>query len=203
VRVAVVLREPGERAFSWWRFSRSRLLVDPDLPFSEYLRRCAELGRSAEQSRDLVAWRALSGGEYSAYLPAWRETFDDRLRVVFHDDLRRDFDGTARRVARHFGVELQTAVPSRDDNITTDVKHRALQRAALLVNRSGEGLWRAAPGLKRAARRAYYRVNARSSQQRMSERDRAWLTEYFAEERERLRPLIAPGDRPSWLAAAE
>lgn len=47
VRVAVVLREPGERAFSWWRFGRSRLLVDPDQSFAAYLRRCAELGRSA------------------------------------------------------------------------------------------------------------------------------------------------------------
>ena len=40
-RIVVVLREPGSRAFSWWRFCRSGLLLDPALSFGEYLERCA------------------------------------------------------------------------------------------------------------------------------------------------------------------
>lgn len=199
VRIAVVLREPGARAFSWWRFCRSRLMVDLDEPFARYLARCEALGLAAEESPDLVAWRALSGGRYSEYLPGWQKIFDERLLVLFYDDLRQDFAASVRRVAEHFGATVRTTVSPPDDNVTTDVRNPALQRAALTVNWAGERLWRRAPRLKETARSVYYRVNARTAQERLSDADRHWLTDYFAEERARLRRLLDPECRPAWL----
>jgi hypothetical protein len=202
VRIAIVLREPAARAFSWWRFCRSRLLVDPDQSFADYLVRCEELGSTVEKSRDLVAWRGLSGGHYSEYLPSWQEVFGDRLMVLFHDDLRQDFDETTRRVARHFRADMATPTSTRLDNVTTDVSNRALQSLALRVNRAGERVWRAAPGLKKVARGVYYSLNARQGQQTLSDRDRAWLRDYYAEERTRLRKLVDPERMPPWLKAS-
>lgn len=199
VRVAVVLREPGARAFSWWRFCQSRLFVDPSIPFSDYLARCEEVGPAAETQRELAPWRALSGGEYSAYLPAWQKTFGDRLLVLFYDDLRADFEGTVQTVARHWGVPLHTPVASRQDNVTTDVRYASLQRVALSVNHAAERLWRYTPGLKSTARSLYYRVNARPQQQRLEEADREWLTAYYADERAALRSLLPPEGWPAWL----
>lgn len=199
VRIAVVLREPGARAFSWWRYCRSRLMVDPDESFASYLARCEQLGLAAEETRELVPWRALSGGRYSEFLPYWLKVFGERLLVLYYDDLGTDFEAATRRVADHFGVPLQTPVDSVADNVTTDVRHRGLQRAALQVNRTGERLWSRAPRLKQAARAAYYRVNARAAQQRLSQADRAWLTDYFTDERSRLRHLVDPVTAPAWL----
>jgi hypothetical protein len=199
VRIAVVLREPGGRAFSWWRYCRSRLMVDPDESFASYLARCERLDLEAEASRELVPWRALSGGRYSEFLPWWQKVFGERLLVLYYDDLRTDFGAATRQVAEHFGVPLRTPVESVADNVTTDVRHRGLQRAALGVNRAGERLWSRAPRLKQVGRAAYYRVNARAAQQRLSEADRTWLTDYFTDERSRLRRLVDPVTAPAWL----
>jgi hypothetical protein len=201
-RTVIVLREPGARAFSWWRFCRAGLLLDPDLSFDEYLRRCAALGPAPESSRDLVAWRGLSGGMYSRYLPAWQETFGERLLILFHEDLVSDPGATVNRVCRHLGIPEVPTARLRRDNVTVDVSNRALQRVAMRVNAVGERFWRTAPGAKAALRSLYYRVNARGSQDRLEVDQRQWLADHYAEELSVLRGLLAGrGPLPAWLEA--
>jgi hypothetical protein len=55
----------------------------------------------------------------------------------------------------------------RQDNMTTDVSNRSLQRVALQVNQAGDRVWRTAPRLKTVLRSAYYRLNARKDQDRL------------------------------------
>jgi hypothetical protein len=210
VRIVVILREPGARAYSLWRFSRSRLRIDQDLSFRDYLEKCVELGDRPQKERGLTGWRALSGGLYSEYLPAWQKIFGSRLLIAFYDDIRSDFEGSMRRICAHFGVErVADAQPSKEHNVTTDVRCVALQKLALQVNNAAEELWRRAPRLKAGLRDAYYRLNARKFQQvGMSLEDRTWLDDYFRDDIERLRGMtdMLP-DRPAWLgprlAAAE
>jgi hypothetical protein len=201
-KIIIILREPGERAFSWWRFCRSGLMLDPELPFGEYLRLCAEMTVSPESSKELVAWRGLSGGMYSRYLPHWQEVFGDRLLVMFHDDLLADPVAAVGRVCGHLDIPALASVARRHDNVTTDVENRALHRAAMKVNRAGERLWRAAPGVKSTLRSAYYRVNAREHQDRLDAVHRAWLTDYFEGDLVALGGMVANREPlPSWLTA--
>jgi hypothetical protein len=201
VRIVVILREPGSRAYSWWRFSRSRLWIPRDMDFRTYLERCQAFEGDPERQRGVVGWRGLSGGLYSKYLPAWQETFGSRLLTVFYDDVRDDFEGSMQRICAHFGVErIPDTQPSQEHNITTDVSNAALQRVALSVNRAGEKLWRKAPRLKAALRGGYYRLNAAKVQAGMTPEDREWLDDYFREEIVRLRQLTAGlENRPAWL----
>jgi Sulfotransferase domain len=203
VRVAIVLREPGARAYSWWRFSRSRLWIPQDIDFQTYLERCRDFDGDPELQRGSSGWRGLSGGLYSRYLPSWQETFGPRLLTLFYDDVRSDFEGCMRRICTHFGVErIPDARPSQEHNVTTDVSSAAMQRLALKINRSGERLWRRAPRLKAAMRRGYYSLNARKVQEGMTPDNRRWLDDYFREEIGRLRELTQGLDgRPAWLAA--
>ena len=70
------------------------------------------------------------------------------------------------------------------------------------VNRAGERLWRAAPGVKSTLRSAYYRVNARRHQDRLDAVHRAWLTDYFEPDLAALRGMVANREPlPSWLTA--
>jgi hypothetical protein len=116
VRIVVILREPGARAYSWWRFSRSRLWIPSDISFREYLEKCTEI-EDPETQRGVVGWRGLSGGLYSRYLPAWQETFGPRLLTLFYDDLRCDFEGSMQRICAHFGVEWSPDTqPSQEHN---------------------------------------------------------------------------------------
>lgn len=201
-RIVVMLREPGARAHSWWRFCRSRLLLDDGLPFAEYLDRCARLGTAPERSRDLVAWRGLSGGLYSEYLPAWQDVFGDRLLVCFQDDFQQDAEAFLADVCAHLGIAAG-ARPAPRDNVTTDVASRTLQRVALRGNVIGERLWRRFPGAKEVLRRAYYGINAAAVQERFSAADRRWLDDYYRDELTRLAPLLSavPG-HPVWLRRA-
>lgn len=202
-RIVVILREPGARAYSLWRFSRSRLRIAQDLSFRAYLEQCKELGDRPQEERGLTGWRALSGGMYSRYLPAWQETFGSRLQVVFYDDVKSDFEGTMQRITAHFGVErLASGPPTKEHNVTTDVKSKALQRAALSINNAGEHFWQKAPRLKSALRNGYYLLNGKKVQQdRMAAEDRRWLDEYFADEIVQLRKRTTGLRLPTWLAA--
>jgi hypothetical protein len=203
VRILVVLREPGARAFSLWRFSRSRLRIPSNLSFRAYLEQCRELGDRPQTEPGLTGWRALSGGRYSQYLPAWQEVFGSRLMVAFHDDVGSDFDGSMQRICAHFGAAWSPATqPVKEHNVTTDVKSAALQRMALWLNETAEEVWRRSPRMKAALRSGYYRLNAKKVQQeRMSAEDRAWLDDYFQPELDRLRQQTAGvSHRPAWLA---
>lgn len=206
VRIVVILREPGARAYSLWRFSRSRLRIAQDLSFRAYLEQCKELGDRPQQERGLTGWRALSGGMYSRYLPAWQETFGDRLLITFYDDVKSDFEGAMQRITAHLGIErLAAGPPIKEHNVTTDVKSGALQRVALSINNAGEHLWQKAPRLKAALRSTYYLINGKKVQQdRMSPDDRRWLDDYFGDEIVQLRKQTDGLDRrPAWLAADE
>jgi hypothetical protein len=201
-RVLVILREPGARAYSLWRFARSRLRVPDDLSFRGYLERCEDMGDEPQTKRELSGWRGLSGGMYSRYLPAWRNTFGSRLLVAFHDDIKADFEGAMERICAHFGVErIPDGQPIVEHNVTTDVSSSALQRLALAINNAGEGLWRRAPAVKAALRDTYYRINAKKVQQQgMSADDRRWLDAHFQDEIARLRDMTSDmTDRPAWL----
>ena len=205
VRVAVILREPGSRAYSWWRFSRSRLWIPSDIGFLDYLERCSSIEGDPETQKGMVGWRGLSGGHYSRYLPAWQDVFGPRLLTMFYDDVRADFEGAMERICAHFGVERRPdRQPTQEHNVTTDVSNATLQRFALRVNNAGERLWRRAPRLKAALREGYYRVNAAKVQEGMTPEARRWLDDYFRDEIQALRKLTAElRSLPRWLTAAE
>jgi hypothetical protein len=200
VRIAVILREPGSRAYSWWRFSRSRLWIPADMTFRQYLERCRQIEQDPSPDSG-VGWCGLEEGRYSRYLPAWQKIYGPRLLTLFYDDVRSDFEGTMERICAHFGVDrLPDSQPSTEHNVTTDVSSAALQRLALRINNAGERLWRRAPRVKAALRDTYYSLNARKVQEGMTPEDRQWLADYYREEIEQLRALTSDvSPRPAWL----
>jgi hypothetical protein len=200
VKIVVILREPGARAFSWWRFCRSGLMIEPDLSFSAYIRRCASLDQNVETSHALLAFRGLSDGVYSRDLPIWKERFDNRLLVAFYEDLQERPNAFLEQIADHIGLELDSHTVMRNHNITVDISNRSLHRVALNLNRAGERVWRGHPLLKSRIRATYYAVNARKRQDCMSESDRQWLDDYYSDEIRKLRSLFSQSSRlPSWL----
>jgi hypothetical protein len=203
VKIVVLLREPGARAFSWWRFCRSALSIDPNLSFSAYIRRCASLDEDPEASHSLVGFRGLSGGIYSRDLLIWRKTFDNRLLVVFYEDLQERPNALLEQVADHIGLKLDSHTVMRRHNITVDISNRSLHRVASKLNMAGERVWRRHPLLKSGVRAAYYAVNARKQQDRMDESDRRWLDDYYSDEIKKLHSLFSQSSRlPLWLRRA-
>lgn len=178
-KAAIILREPGARAFSWYRFQRTRLEFSQDLDFDRYLDHCETLGLDPEEKQGLGPWTGLSGGLYSTWLPDWQHVFGNDLLVMFSDDLRRDPDGSLQRIGSHFGIEI-TEPEVREQNVSVDISNARVQKIALNVNHAGELFWRRFPKVKQRLMSVYYRVNARKSQARMTEAQRSRLDDYFA-----------------------
>lgn len=196
-RCLIVLREPGSRAFSWWRFARSRLLVPQHISFMEYVERCVPLGLQPEGSRELVGFRGLSGGHYAHWLPAWHVAFGSDLMVMFYDDLVRSFPDALAAIARHFRIEAGGFRALGRGNVTVDIRSAKGQALALSVNRLGERAWRRLPAAKRRLRRLYYGINSRARQEELSPDERAWLDDYFRGPVQELRRML-PGVPHEW-----
>lgn len=188
-RVIIVLREPGSRAYSWWKFCRTRLLLPQELGFDEYLDTCEALELDPERQREAVAWRGLSGGDYARFLPEWLNVFGTRLLVIYHDDLRAHPQRTLDAVCAHLQISPLEHVPS-EDNVSVDVRNGSLQRIALRVNDAAESLWRRFPTLKKRLRAMYYVVGARRTQDRMTPAQRRRLNAHFAPSLRQLRTIL-------------
>lgn len=188
-RVAIILREPGARAFSWYRFQRTRVRVPQEMSFDEYLDRCETLGTSPEYTRGMGPWTGLAGGLYSRWLPEWQRVFEDRLLVMYSDDFRADPAAALTRIGAHLGIDV-TDTDVREQNVSVDIKGSKLQKIALRLNNAGELLWRRFPRAKQKLMTFYYRVNARGEQERMTDTQRKRLDAYYQESLDELRTQL-------------
>lgn len=197
-RAAIILREPGARAFSWYRFQRTRLRIPQSMDFDGYLDRCEQLGIDAETTPDMGPWTGLSNGLYAHWLPDWQAAFGGDLLVMYSDDFRADPAAALERIGAHLRIEVSEAVV-REQNVSVDVSNERMQKLALRLNHMGERLWRRFPSLKQRLMNTYYKVNARTSQEKMTELQRRRLGDYYADSLVQLRALL-PNVPESWGA---
>jgi hypothetical protein len=200
-----VLREPVSRLVSFFRFQQSMLHLPAELTFAEYVTRCdAFTDDELQHEQELNAWFGVLGGYYDRWLAAWLDTFGPRLRVLFADDLAGAPHDTMRGLAQWLDIDAEPWV-AHDvvrENATTGYRNRTVQRAALSVNRRLEATWRRHPGVKRALRDAYRRVNAGGTTNGPDDALRAQLADRYRPALERTATqLRAAGvaSLPAWL----
>ena len=129
---------------------------------------CLGAAEGALPSADtgLAAWHlgAIARGRYERLLPPFERHFaPQQMLVLAHAALQRDARAAVQRIAEHAGLD---PTPYRDhvfarENVSFMARHAGMQRVAVAVNDSLEGLWRRHPGLKRQLLAAYKRFNER------------------------------------------
>ncbi len=203
-QILLVLREPVDRALSFFAYQKTRLRVPRELSLAEYLAIADRM--TDDDFRDPANERyfAARGSCYADFLPAWAECFaPSALHVIFFEDLvARTADVLASTVA-WMGVD-PARLPSRalaDENRTTGFRRGGLQRIALGVNDRFERVLRRHPGVERRMRDLYYRVNGASTAEAVDDLTRCQLAERFQEPNARLaQQLRAMGlALPNWL----
>lgn len=188
VRAVVSLREPADRCWSWYRFMKARVRIPRETTFEEYVERCLVLHEKGEDAL-LVnqAWWGVGGGCYSEWMDEWDTVMGDRLKVLYFEDLVASPEDVMADVFRWLGLDPGVSEGELGaENQTVGYRLRALQRAAVKVNRRGERVWREHPELKRRLRSAYYSVNRAGGVETMGEGVRARLREFYAPGLERL-----------------
>jgi hypothetical protein len=205
VKVIVLLRDPIDRLWSTFRFMRSRLADLPeDMTFEAYVDACRAVRARHEPFSDenRLYW-TIQGGFYVEYLDPWVETFDERFRLVFFEDMTADAPATVRGLSSWLDIDPAAAssIVYSVENKTVPVRSASLQRLALALNR--EGLLGGHRRLKGPLRRAYYALNRRSEAEHMSPELRRDLETLFAPGNEALaRRLRGLGydQLPRWLS---
>jgi hypothetical protein len=206
-RVVVSFRDPVQRCWSWYRFVRSTARIPKELSFTAYLDRCTELHRDgADHLREHQPFWGLGGGCYGRWIDDWLEVFGERLRVEFFEDLVVRPEAVTEGLCRWLGVDTTPCAgfAYHVENRTVQYKNRGLQRLALTLNRGGETYFGRHPGLKRALRGAYYRMNADTGTERLDPGSRERLMAFYAPHNERLATSLAEAGRdrlPAWLTA--
>ena len=205
VRVVIVLREPVARLISFFRFQQSMLHLPGDLGLAEYVAACDAHDESELlHDQSLNPWFGVLGGFYDRWLPAWTDTFGDRLRIMFADGLGADAVAAMVSLAEWLALDPApfTAATLRRENATTGFRNRGLQQAALSVNARLETFWRRHPALKGSLRSLYQRVNAGAAADGPDEALRAQLeARYRSSLQQTGAQLRAVGidDLPAWL----
>ena len=201
--VVVVLREPVQRAVSFFKYQKVRLRFPADLPIDGYLAEADRFGPDDFRTPEHERYRAFQGGCYADHLPDWLDAFGPRLRIVWFEDLVGAPEATLASVAAFLRLD-PARLPSEDlssENRTTGFRSAQLQRLALGGNDRLERVLRRHPSTKRRLRALYYRVNGRAPDEVIPEHVLDDLAARYAEPNRRLAgQLDAAGlDRPSWL----
>lgn len=142
-RVCVVLRDPAERVYSSFNYTKNNLAnLAGDLSFARFVE-LVESGRSLypefcrNESSAWVLERDIEFSHYARYLAPWLErTGPDRLKIILFDDLRADLPAVAKDVWRWLGVpphRMDTAVAA-PRNVTRAVKYQGLHRIVRRLN---------------------------------------------------------------------
>ena len=209
-RLIFVLRNPVERFYSHYRFSRSKFDLPEQMSIEEFYDRCREYSDGgfdpAQTDIRERSLRALEIGRYGKHLRRFYDVFDAaQIKVVFFDDLRTepvrfmtevcDFIGIDPGFFRNYAFERH--------NVTFAVRRKILHRLVMIANRLLESTLRRRPRLKRQLVEIYRRLNqGRDGNGGMSDEMRQALRGYYADSNRELASMLQGSQLPPWLESS-
>jgi hypothetical protein len=197
IRVIIFLRDPVERAFSSYQYMRARgLEVLPN-----FLTALAEEPRRRRENWHHI-WHYSGMSLYADSVEAFQKAFPrEQLRILFYEDLSRDYPGTLADVLRFLDVppmaREELVVPRV--NISGSPKSSAVQRALKWAT-AHEWFRSAVKGGTSYRFRERVRRSLLHRSQGAPIEAREMLEDLFQADLARLRTLIQ-GEVPPWLRA--
>lgn len=159
VKIIVILRDPTDRLISFFSRAISRSALPEDIEFRDYLTLSAEKQGSGQHD---VYSRGVREGIYIDYIRPWQKVFEDNLKIVFFDDLKRSaFDLTV-EICEWLKLETSCFEPGdfTVENRTLQYRHRTLHRYVKDAYMKNEAFWRRNYKLKQRLRNIYNLLNA-------------------------------------------
>ena len=103
-RIVFVLRDPVDRMVSWYRYARQRGLLEPGMPFDDYVER--QLREPVTEDTPMHL-RALEQCRYEKYLVEFRRSFGERCLEVDFAELAGDPMALMRKICDHAGLSSE------------------------------------------------------------------------------------------------
>ncbi|MGL6342974.1 MAG: sulfotransferase domain-containing protein [Waterburya sp.] len=204
VKIILIFREPVSRLISFFKYKKSRLELDKNLSFVEYLRQCEALSPQERVKQENDKYWGIEGGFYANYLEDWLNVFGKSVYITFFDELQSNPKLLLSKICAWLEID-NSVFESKDltiENKSLDYKNQYLQELALWINLKAEKFWRANPGIKRGLRNVYYNLNNMPYEEELKQQTLNYLQSLYRPYNQKLAAqLLAVNhtELPQWL----
>ena len=202
-KVIIVLRNPVERVFSFYKYKKSLGHIDGNLNFDNYIDECKK--QTGPIEKETYDFWAMVGGKYAKLLSEWHEVFGERMKVCFFDDMVKDEPKFIEEICNWLDLDKKQIDDGKTkvQNKSMIYRSKGLQRMATSFDHMFSGVWYYLPWLKWPFSGLYNLVNAKPHNETLSDSLRAELTEYYQEDIHKTRDFLKERqieNLPDWLS---
>ncbi|NNC93914.1 MAG: hypothetical protein HKN92_00020 [Chitinophagales bacterium] len=204
IKILFIVREPIAQLLSIFKYKKYCLVIPKETSFYEYTKNSLEHGSKELFQESDQLYDVIEHGKYHHYLSQWFEVFDDNVRVVFFDDLKKDPIKLLGDIGDWIGIEKEAfkSVNLNPDNVSTNVKNTAFHKFARYAFHGFEEFWRMNPKFKNFSRDLYHKVNGEKHSDKIDDKTRGLLANKYDDEKTKLRELLSNRgytNLPTWL----
>ena len=202
-KVIIVLRNPVERVFSFYKYKKSLGHIDGNLNFEDYIDESKK--QTGPIEKETYDFWAMVGGKYAKLLSEWHEVFGERMKVCFFDDMVKDEPKFIEEICNWLDLDKKQIDDGKTkvQNKSMIYRSKGLQRMATPFDHMFSGVWYYLPWLKWPFSGLYNLVNAKPHNETLSDTLRAELTEYYQEDMHKTRDFLKERqieNLPGWLS---
>lgn len=203
-RVILVLRNPVDRLFSFYKYKKSLGHISGKLTFETYLDECKKIdSNQLIQKKNYDFW-AMVGGKYHSLLLEWHNVFGDRLQVCFFDDMVKDEPQFVAEICKWLELDKSQIDDNKTkvQNKSMIYRSKGLQRFATSFDNRLSGVWHYLPWLKWPLSGIYNLVNAKPNTEKISDLLRNELVNYYSSDISKTRNFLEEmhiKNIPEWM----
>ncbi|OIR22601.1 MAG: hypothetical protein BEU02_01080 [Marine Group III euryarchaeote CG-Epi5] len=203
-RVIVVLRDPVQRLFSFYKYKLSLGHIDSGLSFDQYLEKCKSMSIDEKSKKENYDFWGMEGGFYADLLETWESIYGDKLKVCFFDDLVKDRSLFTSKICDWLGIEFENIDSNKMiiENKSMLYRSRTLQNFAITFDKSLTGLWNFMPFVKKPFSFAYNLFNSRPHDAVFSSSSRKELENFYESDIAKTRSFLEQkqiSNFPEWM----
>lgn len=204
VKIIVVLREPVSRMVSFYKFMKSRLLLDKNSDFESYFKKCESFSKNDFKDKTLNPYFGLMGGHYIDFIDDWKFFYPSNFMLIDFDKFKKSPLLILEEIAEWLEID---STPFKSftfeiENKTKSFGNKSFHGVALKINHSFEKLFRKSPGVKKRLSSLYFKINGKTAEEKIDKLALEKLKEYYEPSNQKLKNYLIKHNFkniPEWL----
>ena len=203
-RVIVVLRDPVQRLFSFYKYKLSLGHIDSGLSFDQYLEKCKSMSIDEKIKKENYDFWGMEGGFYADLLETWESIYGNNLKVCFFDDLVKDRVLFTSKICDWLEIEFENIDSNKMiiENKSMLYRSRMLQNFAISFDKNLSGLWNFMPFVKKPFSFAYNLFNSKPHDAVFTDYSRKELGKFYEKDIAKTRSFLKQkqiSNFPEWM----